>query len=282
VTIRPDIVQAAAERIRRAAVDGTPVPPVRDLLGSDDLSAAYAVQQVLVAERLAAGQRIVGHKIGLTNPKVQAQLGVDQPDSGVLFDDMQCPDGATIGMERLLQPKIEAEVAFVLGADLHRKGPITSEHVRDAVAYAGPALEIVDSRIAGWDISIVDTVADNASSGLFVLGAAQVSLEQFTPAGVEMTLHRDGHLESEGNGVECLGDPLVAVAWLAMSARDRGRPLRAGEVILSGALGPMVTVEPASTYTATISALGSVSAVFGPAGLAINAINSINDGRGPT
>jgi 2-keto-4-pentenoate hydratase len=167
-------------------------------------------------------------------------------------------------MNRLLQPKIEAEVAFVLGTDLDHDGPIDAAQVRDAMAYASPALEIVDSRIAGWDIGIVDTVADNASCGLYVLGPSRVPPHDFVPAEVAMTLQANGETVSSGSGADCLGDPLLAVAWLAMTVRDRGRPLRAGEVLLSGALGPMVTIEPASTHTASISPLGSVTAAFGP------------------
>ena len=132
-------------------------------------AAAYAVQQAMVEVAHNAGRRTVGRKIGLTNPKVQAQLGVDQPDFGVLLDDMECPEGETIDIRRLLQPRIEAEVAFVLDDDLDGDGEITVNDVRRAVAYACPALEIVDSRVSGWDITIVDTIADNASSGLYVL-----------------------------------------------------------------------------------------------------------------
>jgi 2-keto-4-pentenoate hydratase len=252
----------AQQRLAFAQEVGTPCAPVRDLLGSTDIGAAYAVQQAMVAAAHSAGRRTVGRKIGLTNPKVQAQLGVDQPDFGVLLDGMECPLGETIDIRRLLQPRIEAEVAFVLAHDIDSDGEITIEDVRRAVAYACPALEIVDSRVADWDITIVDTIADNASSGLYVLGEERLDLDKFDPATVTMSMRKGGVVVSSGTGAECLGDPLAAVAWLAATVSDFGSPLRAGEVILSGALGPMVAVEPGTTFVAELEGLGSVAATF--------------------
>ncbi len=156
-----------------------PCPPVRDLIGADNVDAAYAVQQQLTRARIEAGARVVGRKIGLTSPAVRRQLGVDQPDFGVLFDDMDVSALAEVPMHTLLQPKVEAEIAFVLSDDLSA-GDLTADQVRGAVAYAVAALEIVDSRIAGWDITIADTIADNASSGLFVLGPRLVPLPTST------------------------------------------------------------------------------------------------------
>jgi 2-keto-4-pentenoate hydratase len=161
----------------------------------------------------------------------------------------------------LLQPKVEAEVAFVLGADLDAEH-LDLAAVRAAVDYAVAALEIVDSRIADWDITITDTVADNASSGLYVLGDRRVRLADFEPVEVSMGLCVDGRLASEGTGAACLGDPLRALLWLAGTARDRGDPLRAGQVILSGALGPMVAAVAGATVQADISSLGSVRMSF--------------------
>lgn len=252
----------AQQRLAFAQETKTPCAPVRDLLGSADIRAAYAVQQAMVEVAHNAGRRTVGRKIGLTNPKVQAQLGVDQPDFGVLLDDMECPEGETIDIRRLLQPRIEAEVAFVLDDDLDGDGEITVNDVRRAVAYACPALEIVDSRVSGWDITIVDTIADNASSGLYVLGRTHLNLDEFDPVTVAMSMRKSGDLVSSGTGAECLGDPLAAVVWLATTVRDFGYPLRAGEVVLSGALGPMVSVEPGTTFEAQLEGLGSVAATF--------------------
>ncbi|MFI8975184.1 2-keto-4-pentenoate hydratase [Nocardia asteroides] len=245
-------VRAAAERLARAAETNMPVAAVRDLIGSDDVALAYAVQSLGTRRRIDAGARVVGHKIGLTSPAVQRQLGVDQPDFGVLFHDMQV--GPTPAADRpvLLQPKIEAELAFVLGADL--TGDLSDPaSIRGAIDYAVAALEIVDSRIAGWDISFADTVADNASSGWFVLGAQRLSLADFEPREITMTMAVDGEIVSRGQGSDCLGDPLIALSWLARTAQDIGDPLRAGEIVLSGALGPMAALRPGSSVHAELS-----------------------------
>jgi 2-keto-4-pentenoate hydratase len=256
-------VVRAADRLRTAASTRSPCAPVRDLIGSTDVRQAYAVQQQLTAARLADGATIVGRKIGLTSEAVQRQLGVDQPDFGVLFDDMQYDQTEPIPGDRLLQPKIEAEIAFVLGADL-AEGPLDLAQVRNAVAYAVAALEIVDSRIAGWDITFGDTVADNASSGLFVLAGERRTLEEVEPVAVQMSMSIDGEVVSTGTGAACFGDPLEALRWLAVQVLELGDPLRAGQVILSGALGPMVAVAPGAVVTAELSGLGTVTARFAP------------------
>jgi 2-keto-4-pentenoate hydratase len=255
-------IAAATTALAAAAADRRPCRPVRDLLPAGDIDTAYAVQSAVIGARTAAGARVVGRKIGLTNPMVQAQLGVDQPDFGVLLDDMACPQEVPVDYSRLLQPRIEAEIAFVLRHDLDQSGDITVDTVRAAVDYAVAALEIVDSRIAGWDIGIVDTVADNASAGLFVLGDTHRPLDDFDPVAVTMTMTRADEIVSTGSGVDCLGDPLAAVAWLATTARDYGAPLQAGDVVLSGALGPMVPVAPGDSFHAELTGLGSVHASF--------------------
>jgi 2-oxopent-4-enoate hydratase len=258
-----EAITQAARRLGDAARAGVPCSPVRDLVGSTDVDAAYAVQQVLREEALAVGRRVVGRKIGLTARVVQQQLGVDQPDFGVLYEDMAYASGDTVPSSRLLQPKIEAEVAFELGIDLD--GPTDPDGVRAAVRRVLPALEIVDSRIAGWDITFGDTVADNASSGLYVLGENTVGTHDLTALdlpSVAMTLHKDGEEASSGTGEACLGDPVSALFWLARAAHQLGDPLRAGQIILSGALGPMVPVAPGDTVRAEIRGLGSVSCTF--------------------
>jgi 2-keto-4-pentenoate hydratase len=193
---------------------------------------------------------------------VRAQLGVDQPDFGVLFDDMAVAHGGVIGPQRLLQPKVEAEIAFVLGADLDG-ADLDEDGVRAATDHVVAALEIVDSRIADWDITFADTVADNASSGLFVLGGQTHPLAGLDLTEVRMELlDAVGTLVSEGTGAACMGDPVSAVLWLARTCRDLGAPLRAGEVVLSGALGPMVDAPAGSEFTASLSGLGTVSVGF--------------------
>src|SRR3984957_13631464 len=249
-----------------------PPPPARGPLPAGDVDAAYAVQSCWVADQIAAGARAVGRKIGLTNPAVQAQFGVDRPDFGVLFESMACAPGTPIDAARTLQPKIEAEIAFVLAEDL-TGAMIGPAEVAAATAYVVAALEIVDSRIAGWDIDIVDTIADNGSSGLFVLGDRRQRLGQLDLAECTMTLRRiagraggpggsEGEVVSSGTGASILGHPLAAVAWLAAAVRDHGRPLRAGEVVLSGSLGPMGAVAPGDAFQADISGVGQVSAIF--------------------
>jgi 2-keto-4-pentenoate hydratase len=263
-TVLPHITQAA-QRLSEAMACRTPCAPVRDLIGPADVQAAYAVQLRLTRERQSRGARVVGRKIGLTSAAVQQQLGVAQPDFGVLFDDMEVADGERVPMNRLIQPKVETEIAFVLGAGLD--GDVSHATVRSAVDHAVVALEIVDSRIAGWDVSFPDTVADNASSGLFVLGSRRLRLHQFEPRDTTVSLAVNGHVASTGSGAACLGDPVAALAWLAETARDLGEPLRAGQVVLSGALGPMVPVRAGTQVRADLTSLngrplGTVATYF--------------------
>lgn len=252
-------VAKAADSLLEATRTGVTCPPLRTRLS--DVAAAYAVQRVNVERGLAAGRRVVGRKIGLTSPAVQNQLGVDQPDFGTLFADMAVPEGTTIAAGRLIQPKVEAEVALVLGAELPHRDCTVADVLR-AADFALPALEIVDSRIADWDIGIVDTVADNASSGLFVLGGTPVPLRGLDLRGVRMTMTRGGEVVSEGTGADCLGSPLNAAAWLASTLATMGDPLRAGDIVLTGALGPMAVVSPGDRFEARISQLGRVQAEF--------------------
>lgn len=254
-------VAEAVERLLDAQRSGEPSSPVRDLIGTDDIAAAYATQQQVNAARLSAGATVVGRKIGLTSPAVQRQLGVDRPDFGVLFDDMVHEDGETVDIAEVMQPKVEAEVAFVLAADL-AEGPLDAAQVRAAIGRVHPALEICGSRIADWDITFGDTVADNASAGGYVLGSEYRTLDEVVPRDVTMQMTVDGTEVSSGVGAACLGDPIEAVVWLARQVRELGEPLRAGETILSGALGPMYAVAPGDTVTADISGLGQVSIRF--------------------
>ncbi|WP_434740596.1 2-keto-4-pentenoate hydratase [Micromonospora sp. SH-82] len=255
-------VAAAADRLRVAASERRPTRPVRDLIGADDVVAAYAVQRRLAAERVAAGATLVGRKIGLTSEAVQRQLGVDSPDFGLLFDDMAYEDGETVPYDAVLQPRVEAEIAFVLKDDL-ADGPLDGPQVRRATECAAPAIEICGSRVQDWDITFGDTVADNASAGAFVLGPLRRPLDLFEPREVGMQMAVNGSVVSTGDGAACLGDPIEAVVWLARQARELGDPLRGGQVVLSGALGPMRPVRPGDSVTATLTGLGRVSVTFG-------------------
>jgi 2-keto-4-pentenoate hydratase len=253
-------VEAAAARLRGAQNSGVPCRPVRDLLGGTDIAAAYAVQRVNLDRRFAAGAERLGRKIGLTSKAVQTQLGVDQPDSGHLLGDMAVSDG-TVAAGRLLQPRVEAEIAFWLEHDL--PGDVaTIEDVAAAIGLAVAAVEIVDSRILDWDISIVDTVADNASSGMFAVSERRMPLAEIDVLAVEMSMTRNGEVVSTGTGAACLGHPLNAVLWLAQASARLGDPLRAGELVLSGALGPLVPVTAGDEVRAVISGLGTVDVHF--------------------
>lgn len=259
-----DAIAAAVDRLAEAQRTRVPCPPVRDLIGTDDLDAAYAVQQGLVRARIAGGVTVVGRKIGATSEAVQNQLGVDQPDFGYLLSDMDVSADDPISMRTLVQPRVEAEVAFVLARDIDPPGgaEITLDVVRAAVDVALPALEIVDSRIADWAITFTDTVADNASSGLFVVGTEGIPLDRIEPRDVTMSLTVNGEERSAGTGAACLGDPLEALRWLAVQAQRYGDPLRAGHLILSGALGPFVPFAPGDRVVASISGFAPLSVTF--------------------
>ncbi len=262
----------AASRLRQAERSGQPCAPVRDLIATalaedptqDPVVLAYAVQRYNTLAAIDAGLRPVGHKIGLTSRAVQKQLGVDQPDFGLLFAERARGDGQPIAWDDTLQPKVEAEIALVLEHDLCFERHTVADLIR-ATAFALPAIEVVGSRIANWDIRLVDTIADNASSGLFVLGSRPVTLDKLdlVRCGMSMTLR--GEPVSVGAGAACMDNPLNAALWLADTMVRHGAPLRAGDILLTGALGPMVAVQPGDSFTAHIQGLGSVTAAFAAA-----------------
>jgi 2-keto-4-pentenoate hydratase len=266
-TNRQDVrLDAIAAQLWTAAQSRQPVQPIRGAIeeaasDSDTLAAAYAVQQLNSGRKVAQGARIVGRKIGLTSLAVQRQLGVDSPDFGALFDDMALCDGEEIARARVIQPKVEAEIALVLEKDL-TNAKHTVRDLLSAIAFALPAIEVVDSRIAAWDIRLLDTVADNASSGLFVLGTRPVALSQLDLVGCGMVMERRGEPVSTGGGAACLGNPLNAALWLANTLARLGTPLRAGDIVLTGALGPMVVAKPGDVFSARIEGLGEVRAAF--------------------
>lgn len=253
--------QQVADLLYAAQRDGTTHPPLAARFGNGTVDDAYAAQEINTSRWVAEGRRIVGRKIGLTSLAVQKQLSVDQPDFGILFDDMAVPDGWEIARTRLIQPKVEAEVAFVLGRDLVEER-ITVADVLRAVDFVLPAIEVVDSRISDWKIGILDTVADNASSGLYVLGNTPCRLDGLDLRGVAMAMEQAGKTVSSGTGAACLGHPLNAMLWLARTMARRGRPLMAGDTVLSGALGPMAPVVWGSVVEAKIAGLGTVRAAF--------------------
>ena len=258
--ISMDVIEATAARLRDAQTQGVPCEPVRTLIGDTDIAAAYQVQQINNALRVAQGGVVVGQKIGLTSLAVQKQLGVDQPDFGLLFADTEVKNGGGVRASEILQPKAEAEIAFVMKHDL--TGEITLESAKAAIDYAVGAIEIVGSRVLNWDIRITDTVADNASASHFVLGDVRQNVNELDLAAVKMHLKKNGEVVSEGMGAACMGNPLFALVWLAQTFADLGTPLKAGDIVLSGALGPMCAGEAGDTFVAEIDGFGAVAFSF--------------------
>lgn len=236
------------------------IPPLTQQNAALNIDDAYGIQLENVKRVVAMGHVVSGKKIGLTSEGIQKQMGVNEPDYGHLFAAMDCKDGR-VHTDQLLLPKIEGEVAFVLKADL-AGGQVTAQDVRDATDYVVAAFEIVDSRIVDWKIKLVDTVADNASSGRYVLGSKKVKLEDVDLPSVPMKLYKDGQLVGEGTGAAVLGDPCEAVAWLANRLWGYGVTLQKGEVILSGAFSAAPPAQKGEEYEADFGPLGTVKATF--------------------
>ena len=259
-------VETVALAIREAELSKKAIAPVRPQLGGEsaDVDIAYAVQEANTQRALVEGRRLVGRKIGLTSVAVQKQLGVDAPDFGMLFADMSYGDGEAIPAGLLIQPKVEAEIALIINKDLTQEKH-TYADIISATEYALPAVEVVDSRIENWKISLIDTVADNASSAAYVLGSRPVKLENLDLVNCKMTMTRAGEVVSQGVGKACLSNPLNAAVWLADEMVRRGRPLLAGDIILTGALGPMVVANAGDEFLVEIEGFGSVTATFAAA-----------------
>ena len=253
---------AIANALYQAEQNRTAIAPIRALLGDHaTVDTAYAIQDVNTERALSQGRRLIGRKIGLTSLAVQKQLGVDSPDFGMLFDDMCYHDGEMIDIDQLIQPKVEAEIALVLKADL-KQDKHSFTDIINATDYALAAIEVVDSRIENWKISLFDTVADNASSAALVLGSQKVELANVDLVNCRMQMTRSGETVSEGQGKACLENPLNAAVWLADEMVKRGRPLLAGDIVLTGALGPMVVVNAGEEYIVEIEGFGKVTAKF--------------------
>lgn len=258
--MRPTTHALLAERLRSAYSSG-PVAPLRDGLSENDIGGAYAVQAINTSWWIEHGRRRVGQKVGLTAKAVQAQLGVSQPDFGILFEDMRIASGGRLTPQKVIQPKIEGEVAMIFAQTVD--DPCTSrEAVAAAILGAVPAVEIVDSRIADWKISFADTVADNGSSAFFVAGEEPRPLQDLDLWSCGMVLEVNGEVASVGAGAACLDHPLNAATWLARTLAERGQAIRAGDIVLTGALGPMVPLRPGSEVCLTIGGLGAVNFTF--------------------
>ncbi|MFF2505459.1 2-keto-4-pentenoate hydratase [Streptomyces sp. NPDC058067] len=252
--------QDVAALLRRAELGRSPVAPLVDThadIGTED---AYEIQLINIRQRVAEGARINGHKVGLSSPVMQQMMGVDEPDYGHLLDDMELREDEPVDTGRYCAPRVEVEIGFVLGDDLPGEG-CTPADVLAATERVVPALELIDSRIADWRITIADTIADNASSAGYVIGEGRDPRGLDLKA-VEARLTRDGDELARGRGDAVLGDPAVSVAWLARTVARFGVPLRKGHVILPGSCTRAVDVEAGRTYTADFTGLGSVSLSF--------------------
>jgi 2-keto-4-pentenoate hydratase len=249
---------AALEEAERAC---RPIPPLRDTYPGIELDDAYAIQQLGIAHRVERGARVVGHKVGLSSRAMQVMMGVDEPDFGHLTDAMSVLEDADVAVASLCQPRVEIESAFVLGAPLAGPGVSVADVVR-ATEFVLPSIEIIDSRITGWDIQLVDTVADNASSARVVLGGTPRLLTALDLRNVPAVLERNGRVVETGTTGAVLGNPVTAVAWLANTLGRFGVTLEAGHVILPGSCTRAVAVAPGDWITARFGGLGDVAVGF--------------------
>lgn len=258
---RAALIEALGDELHQALVARRPVPALSARGLKLTIEDAYRIQQHMLSHRIEAGERVVGKKVGATSKAVQSLLNVHQPDFGFLLTDMLYNSGETVPMDRLIQPRAEGEIAFLLGRDLI--GPqLTVADVLSATEWVLPCFEIVDSRIENWKIGIVDTVADNASSGVIALGAAARRPSEIDLELCGMAIVKNGETAVTGAGAAALGHPANAVAWLANTLGRLGVPLKAGELILSGALAGLVPIEPGDQLSMTIGGLGGCSIRF--------------------
>ncbi|MGW0517381.1 2-keto-4-pentenoate hydratase [Crossiella sp. NPDC003009] len=250
----------AAERLRAAELDRRPISPlVRSHRGIDVVD-AYEIQLINIRRRLAEGRRVLGHKVGLSSAAMQQMMGVTEPDYGHLLDDMALSEDKPVAADRFCRPRVEVEVAFILGEDL--PPGCTETEVLARTAALAPAIELIDSRITDWRISLPDTVADNASSAAFVLGAARVPPSHVDIRGIWATLSRNGEVLAKGRSDAVLGNPATAVAWLAGKVAGFGVRLRAGDVVLPGSCTRAYDARPGDTFRAEFAGLGPVSLSF--------------------
>ncbi|WP_233809932.1 fumarylacetoacetate hydrolase family protein [Paraburkholderia sp. HP33-1] len=241
------------------------VPPLTSRHPDITIEDAYAISLHMLRRREADGERVIGKKIGVTSKAVQDMLGVYQPDFGFLTNVMQFEDGATVSLAgaKMIQPRAEGEIAFMLKTDLYGPG-VTREDVLAATAWVAPCFEIVDSRIQDWKIRIQDTVADNASCGVFVIGGQHVDPHALDLASVSMQMWKNGAPAGSGVGAAVQGHPAEAVAWLANTLGAFGIPFKAGELILSGSLAPLVPVAAGDRFAMRIDGMGECSITFSP------------------
>ena len=251
------------ETLYKALRARSAIPPIINSRSDLTVDDAYAISLDFLKRREKDGERVIGKKIGVTSKAVQDMLGVRQPDFGFLTDRMYVKNGATVNIVEagLIQPRAEAEIGFVLKKDLRGPG-ITDQDVLDATDYIAPCFEIVDSRIQNWKISIIDTVADNASCGVFVLGEAKADPRAHDLPNLKVRVTKNGKPLSEGLGSAVQGSPLTAVAWLANTLGEKGVPLLAGDFILSGSLVPLENAVPGDRFDMVLEGIGECSISF--------------------
>jgi len=259
--LNDETITSIADELVEAGRTRTPVKRLTARYPEMTIEDSYKVQGLWRQRSEANGRRLAGRKIGLTSEAVQQQFGVFQPDFGLLFSGMLYGSSEPMLLDNFLQPRVEAEIAFVLGGKIENPDASVADVMR-ATEFVLAAIEVVDSRIAGWDITITDTVADNASSGAVVLGTTPYSLLGLDLAAITMEMEHNGGIVSSGSGAACMGSPVIAMAWLAREAARRGQPLSEGDVVLSGALGPLVSVAAPGRYRARLNGLGSIDASF--------------------
>ncbi|MGH9001307.1 MAG: 2-keto-4-pentenoate hydratase [Acidimicrobiia bacterium] len=253
--------QASADALWTAERERTPIPPLTDEHPDLTVEDAYAIQRINIDRRVADGRTVRGGKVGLTSRPMQQLLGVNEPDFGVLLDDMFIEDGDEVALDTLLQPRVEAEVAFIMGEDLAGPG-VTTSNALAAIAGVLPAIEIVDSRVADWKIKLADTIADNASSGRLVIGGRLTPVTEIDLRLIGVAVSRNGRVVDTGAGAAALGNPARCVAWLANKVAQFENRLSAGDVVLPGAVHKMISVERGDVFRAEFAHLGAVTARF--------------------
>ena len=248
-------VLATAERDRR------PVPPLTEQFPGLDVVDSYEIQLINIRQRVARGARVVGHKVGLSSLAMQQMMGVDEPDYGHLLDEMQVFEGFPVTASKFLYPRVEVEVGFILAEDLPG-ADCTEDDVLAATAAFVPSIELIDTRISDWKIALCDTIADNASSAGFVLGAARVAPADVDITGIDAVLTRNGEVVAKGRSDAVLGNPVTAVAWLARKVDSFGVRLKAGDVVLPGSCTHAIYARAGDEFVAEFAHLGSVRLSF--------------------
>lgn len=250
-----------AARLWRAELSREPIAPLTAAHPEIDVVDAYEIQLINIRRRVAEGARVVGHKVGLSSLAMQQMMGVDEPDYGHLLDEMRVFEDTAVKAGKYLYPRVEVEVGFILAADLPGAG-CTEDDVLAATEALVPSIELIDTRITDWKIALCDTIADNASSAGFVLGAARVSPAELDVTGIEAVLTRNGEVIAEGRSEAVLGNPVTAVAWLARKVESFGVRLRKGDIVLPGSCTRAIDARAGDEFVAEFTGLGAVRLSF--------------------